>query len=160
MSPSNRLYGSRPVCQKGATPNDTTRAFVEYIYSDPVYRRKAMEFIDLVPDGMYVAITNLGSKIHNNTFISQWQADTLVLGSGNSLYHKLKSIGFTKIDSFTRNLPFLYFFRKGRADFTPTQIIGPFDSSYIDTTFNLNMSETDGFIESPLYGPDRIWTFF
>ena len=158
VSSTNGLYGSRPVCQNGATPNDTTRAFFEYIYSNATYRKKAMEFIDLIPNGMYVAITNLGSKIHNSSFINQWKADTAVLGSGNSLYHKLKSIGFTKIDSFYKNLPFLYFFKKGSNSFEPTQIIGPYDSSYIDETFNLNSTNTEGNITSPLFGPARSWT--
>jgi hypothetical protein len=107
---------------------------------------------------MYVAITNLGSKIHNSSFINQWKADTTVFGSGNSLYHKLKSIGFSQIDSFYKNLPFLYFFKKGDNSFVPTQVMGGEDSSYIDQTFNLNSSSTAGTIQSPIFGPSRSWT--
>ncbi|RYZ18831.1 MAG: hypothetical protein EOP49_49140 [Sphingobacteriales bacterium] len=50
--------------------------------------------------------------------------DTTTLGSGNSLYHKFKSIGFTKIDSFTRNVPFFFFYKKGSNSFTPIQSVG------------------------------------
>ena len=158
VSATNGLYGSRYVCPNGSTPYDTTRAFFEFIYSDPVYRKKAMEFIDLIPDGMYVAITNLGSKLHNSSFINQWKDDTTSLGSGNSLYHKLKSIGFNQIDSFYRNLPFLYFYKKGSNSFSPTQIMGPQDSSFIDQTFSLNSTKSQGSIESPVFGPAREWT--
>jgi hypothetical protein len=157
VSPTNGLYGSRRVCPNGATPNDSTRAFFEFIYSDPTYRKSAMDFIDLIPNGMYVAITNLGRQFVNTSFINQWQNDTLTLGSGNSLYHKLKSIGFTEIDSFYHNLPFLYFFKKGTNSFTPTQVMGPQDTSYIDQAFTLNTTSTVGTIESPVYGPARAW---
>ncbi|MEI2748270.1 MAG: C25 family cysteine peptidase [Ferruginibacter sp.] len=157
VSPTNGLYGSYRVCQNTAI-QDTTRRFFEFPYNNPTYRQKAMEFLDLVPDGMYVAITNLGNKNSNSSFISQWQNDTLTLGSGNSLYHKLKSVGFTQIDSFYKNLPFLYFFKKGSTSFTPTQIMGPQDSTYIDETFTLTTTSSDGTIESPLYGPARAWT--
>ena len=158
--PTNGLYGSYKVCQNGATPTDTTRRFFEFPYANPggiPYRKRAMDFIDLIPNGMYVAITNLG-RTTNTSFINSWKADTLLYGSGNSLYHKLKSIGFTKIDSFTRNQPFLYFFRKGNNSYTPRQIIGPKDSSYIDQSFPLNTTNTNGIIESPVYGPAAKWT--
>lgn len=157
VSATNGLYGSFRVCQNSATPNDTTRAFFEFPYANPTFRKSAMDFLDLIPNGMYVAITNLG-RTNNTSFINQWMNDTLALGSGNSLYHKLKSIGFTQIDSFTRNLPFLYFFRKGDSRFTPVQVMGAQDSSYIDQAFTLNTTNTDGLIESPAFGPARGWT--
>lgn len=114
-----------------------------------------MDFIDLIPNGMYVAITNLGRQFVNTSFINQWQNDTLTLGSGNSLYHKLKSIGFTEIDSFYHNLPFLYFFKKGTNSFAPTQVIGAtgYGPRCIDQAFTLNTTSTVGTIESPVYGP-------
>ena len=157
VTATNGLYGSNRVCRNTAIP-DTTRRFFEFQYNSSIYRKRAMDFIDLIPNGMYVAITNLGNKLTNTSFINQWKADTLALGSGNSLYHKLKSIGFTQIDSFYRNQPFLYFFKKGSNDFVPTQIIGPQDSSYIDQSFTLNTTSTEGSIESALYGPAREWT--
>ena len=157
VSPTNARYGSYRICLNAGV-QDTTRKFFEYPYSNATYRKKAMDFIDSIPDGMYVAITNLGNKLSNNSFIQQWKNDTLTLGSGNSLYHKLKSIGFTQIDSFRRNLPFLYFFRKGRSGFTPTQVMGAEDSSYIDQTFNLPTTSSEGTITSPVLGPASVWT--
>jgi len=157
VSTTNGLYGSKYVCPNSATPYDSTRAFFEFPYNDAVSRKSAMDFIDSIPDGMYVAITNLGRQFVNTSFINQWKSDTLVLGSGNSLYHKLKSIGFTQIDSFYKNLPFLYFFKKGNSGFASTQIMGPKDSTYIDKTFNLTTTFTDGSISSPAFGPARRW---
>jgi hypothetical protein len=116
-----------------------------------------MDFIDAIPSGMYVAITNLGRQFSNTTFINRWKRDTLTLGSGNSLYHKLKSVGFSKIDSFYRNIPFLYFFKKGSSTYAPIQVVGLGDSSYIDQTIPLNSVNTDGSITSPAFGPARRW---
>jgi hypothetical protein len=156
VSATNGRFGSFRVCASGS---DTIRHFFEYPYNNATSRKSAIDFLNLVvPDGMYVAITNLGNKNSNNSFINQWKADTATLGSGNSLYHKLKSIGFTQIDSFYRNLPFLYFFKKGSSTYTPTQVIGPQDSSYIDQTFTLVTTSTEGSIETPLYGPARSWS--
>lgn len=156
VSPTNGLYGSRYVCPNSATPNDTTRGFFEFPYADVNARKSAMDFIDMLPNGVYVAITNL-ARTTNASFINQWKADTALYGSGNSLYHKLKSIGFNQIDSLTRNLPFLYFYKKGSSNFTPIQVMGSSDTSYIDQSIILNSVSTSGTIESPVFGPARTW---
>src|SRR5207237_8973331 len=81
------LYGSWPVCQNGATPNDPTRAFFEFPYTDLQHRQAAINFLEtVIPAGMYVAITNLGTT-SNTAFINDWQADQATLGTGHSLYH-------------------------------------------------------------------------
>ena len=148
------LYGSYPICQNGT---DTTRAFFEFPYTDAVHRKAAMDFIDAIPAGKYVAITNLGIT-SNTSFISEWQSDELIYGVGNTLYHKLKSIGFTQIDSFTRNLPFLYFYQKGISGYAPRQVMGAVDTTKIDETFTLRSISNSGTIQSPSYGPARAWT--
>ena len=150
------LYSSNYVCPNGV---DSSRAFFEFNYAIQDQRKNAIDFIDSIPVGTYVAITNLGRTI-NTSFINQWKADTAALGSGNSLYHKLKSIGFNKIDSFYKNLPFLYFFKKGDIDFPTTQVIGPKDSSYIEKTILLNSASSQGTIQSPIFGPAQSWTSF
>lgn len=156
-NPGQGMYGSNPVCANGPPPIDTARLFFEFPYDNAVYRKSAMDFLDLIPDGKYVAITNLGNKNNNTTFIRNWMNDTLTLGSGQSLYHKLKSIGFTEIDSFYHNLPFLYFFQKGVPSFAPTQVMGPTESSHIDQSFILYSRAVSGEIESPAFGPARSW---
>jgi len=100
-------YGSRPVC-----PSPTsTRNFFEFYYTDPASRKNAIDFLDSIPSGYYVSITNFGTT-GNTSFISDWQTDQATLGAGNDLYHKLKALGFTQIDSFTQNIPFLFFYKK------------------------------------------------
>jgi hypothetical protein len=156
VNATNGLYGSRQVCLNSATPDDTTRAFFEFQFSYPVNRKRAMDFIDSVPAGMYIAVTNFGNN-RNKTFIDRWQSDTATLGSGNSLYHKFKSIGLDKIDSFYKNIPFIFFFKKGSTDFTPIQVVGQTDSSYLDYTIPLTSKTTEGYFESPVYGPATTW---
>jgi hypothetical protein len=157
VSPTEGLYGSSKVCPNGG---DGTRAFFEFPYANTggvPYRKNAMDFIDLIPNGMFVAITNLSNTFSSTTFIDQWKADTLTYGPGNSLYHKLKSIGFSQIDSLTRNLPFLYFYKKGSTNFTPVQVMGASDTSYIDEAINLLTINPNATVESPAYGPAKKW---
>jgi len=156
-TPVKAKYGSYPVCPLEGMV-DTVRYFFEYPYYDAGYRASAMQFIDQIPDGMYVAITNLGNTTNNTSFIDQWKNDTLVLGSGNSLYHKLKSIGFNEIDSFYHNVPFLYFFQKGTSSFTPISQVGRYDSSYVERSIPLSSVNPDGQLTSPIYGPAKSWT--
>jgi hypothetical protein len=153
---SGGRFGSRSVCLNSATPYDTSRAFFEFQYSQQNARLKAMQFIDSIPDGMYFAITNFGNN-RNKTFIDRWMNDTLLYGSGQSLYHKLKSVGFSTIDSFYRNRPFLFFARKGNLNFIPIQEVGRSDSSYIDRSIALSSTGSSGIIESPLFGPASRW---
>lgn len=155
-------YGSAPTCPDQPGDTLTRRSFFEFPYGNPggvPYRKRMMDFLNQsIPDGMYVAITNLGRYDNNTSFISQWMADEAIYGPGNSLYHTLKNIGFTKIDSFYKNLPFLYFYKKGSSSFTPIQVMGEKDTSYIDEVINLITIKPEGVIESPAYGPAREWT--
>jgi hypothetical protein len=115
-----------------------------------------MDFLDSIPNGMYVSITNL-QDTNNKSFISQWKADQATLGTGNSLYHKLKSIGFNKIDSFYHNLPFSYVYRKGVSSFVPSEIMGLAVDSYVNNTVSLISKYSAGTIESPSFGPVKKW---
>ena len=149
--PNTGRFGSIYACRDGK------RKMFEFPYDNAAYRKKAMDFIDSIPDGMYVSITNLGQDNVNQTFINQWQADTATLGTGNSLYHKLKKIGFTKIDSFTRNLPFVYFCRKNNPSYPAQQIMGKKPSEYILSSFKVIVKYLSGTIESPAFGPAKSW---
>ena len=144
-------FGSFRVCS-----TKPFRYFFEFPYGDPVYRKRAMDFIDSIPAGKYVAITNLGIT-SNTSFIDSWMSDTTTLGSGNSLYHKLKVLGFTKIDSFTKNVPFLYFYQKGIPSYTPRQTVGAVDEQLVES-FLLPTKSTTGEIEWPQIGPAKAWT--
>ncbi len=150
---NNGRFGSAPVCQLNP---DGGRNFFEFPYFDAAYRKKAMDFMDSIPDGAYVSITNLGWTA-NTSFINDWKNDTTTLGSGHSIYHKLKSIGFSSLDSFTHNLPFMYFYKKNRPDFNPIQVMGPTETSQIVQPIALVSKYRTGVISSPLYGPAAAW---
>ena len=144
--------GSWPIC------SSPSRNSFEFPYDEPVYRKRAMDFIDNIPNGYYVSITNLGNANVNTSFIANWQTDQATLGANKSLYHKLKSIGFTKIDSFTRNLPFTYFYKKNDNSYVPKQVMGTSASDQLSSTFVVPVKNNNGTIESPAFGPAKSWS--
>ncbi|UAY51504.1 putative type IX secretion system sortase PorU2 [Ferruginibacter albus] len=149
-------FGSKPVCVLAPA---TTRNFFEFPYDDPAYRKNAIQFFDSIPDGYYVSITNFSYE-GNTTFIDAWKADTATLGSGKSLWNKFHQLGLNDIDSFTNNLPFLFFFRKGDASYHSYQQVGPLVSSYINQSFILPGKQVQGTMQSPWLGPVKAWKRF
>jgi hypothetical protein len=147
---SDGRFGSWPICSA------PTRNSFEFPYGDAAYRKRAMDFLDSIPAGKYVSITNFGWTT-NTSFINEWKADTATLGSGKSLYHKLKSIGFSQIDSFTSNKPFMFFYLKGAPTFSPKQVVGATADEYIDQSILLQAKYKNGEIESPVFGPAKAW---
>ncbi len=146
----NGRFGSWPVCNE-------PRKFFEFPYTDPVYRKRLMKFLeDSIPAGMYVAIKNL-TPTFSTSFINEWKNDTLTLGSGKSLYHTFKNIGFSKIDSFYTHRPFIYFYRKGVPGFAPQQFVGDQIDSYLDAAIPLQTRYNTGSMESPAFGPANKW---
>jgi len=150
VSGTTGRFGSSYLCV------EPTRNFFEFSYQDPASRKKAMDFIDSIPNGMYVSITNLGN-LDNTSFIDEWKLDQASLGQGNSLYHKLRSIGFSAIDSFYHNLPFAFFYRKNVPSFIPLQEMGGTADAYISNIIPLNTNYNLGTIESPAFGPAKKW---
>lgn len=147
-------FQSWPVCDAA------TRNIFEFPYNDSVYRRRAMQFLDSIPQGYYVSVTNLG-WIYNNVFVNQWKADTVNLGSGKSLWHKFHAAGLHAIDGFTANLPFLFVFKKGDTlSFTPRQQIGPTANTQIVDTFNITGKNILGSVTTPWLGPSKSWKRF
>ena len=151
---SGRFGSALPTCQTG----EPIRYFFEFPYGNPTYRQNLVNFLlDSIPNGMYISITNLGVandsgfQTTNTSFISDW------MGPGNSLYNTLKNIGFTKIDSFTRNLPFVYFYRKGVTSYPPQQVMGSSEDQLVSDTIPVATSYTSGTITSPLFGPAKVW---
>jgi hypothetical protein len=145
-------FGSWPPC----IHNDFT---FEFPYTDPAYRRRAVEFLESLPEGTYVSISNLGADFINS-FINDWMTDTTTLGSGRSLYHTLKKLGFSEIDKYTRNLPFIFMARIGGAGFTPYQNMGANFDDYLQAVFDMPAAEVAGSMESPWFGPASKWNRF
>jgi len=150
-------FGSWPVCPPSAG-EPAVRKFFEFPFDNPVHRQRLIKFLeDSIPAGMYVALKNLNAT-NNTTFISQWKDDTLALGSGHSLYHTFKNIGFSQIDSFYNNRPFIYVYRKGVPSFGNYQFMGANDQDFIDAAVDMVTRNSSGSIESPAFGPARSWS--
>lgn len=145
-------FNSWPVC--GSSFGNS----FEFPYTDAMWRKRAMDFIDSIPDGMYISITNLGDANTNNTFIADWMADENLYGTGNTLYHKLKALGFDKLDSFTHNIPFIFLARKNNNSFDKQQMVGVDRFAQLTGDFLVNQRNNNGTIESPVFGPARSWT--
>lgn len=145
-------YGSWPPC----VHNDF--AF-EFPYADPQFRKRAMDFLESIPAGYYISITNLGADF-NNSFIKDWMTDTTSLGSQRSLYHTLKTMGFSSIDSFSKNIPFIFITKKGDLNFAPYQVVGSKAEDYLDIEIDVPVTENSGTIESPWFGPALKWNRF
>lgn len=140
-------FGSWPPC------DHNVYAF-EFPYADPAYRRRAVQFLESIPDGSIVSITNFGADF-NNSFINSWMTDTLTLGSNRSLYHSLVRLGFTEIDKFRSNVPFAFIAKKGKE--VLVQEIGTRLDDYIEKSLSLEASGTSGVLQSPWFGPSASW---
>ncbi|HRF24368.1 MAG TPA: T9SS type A sorting domain-containing protein, partial [Chitinophagaceae bacterium] len=135
----------------------------EYRYVDAVNRKKIMDFMkDSIPDGYYVIVRNmtLDPAVFTTwpqAFVSDWQSDQTLYGAGNSLYHSLKNVGFTGIDSFYKARPWGFVYKKNDASFTPKWFVG--ENTIGQYTFSVDCPSPDtlGHITSPLFGPARAW---
>ena len=140
---------------------NSDRANIDFQYTSLASRELILAFLDSIPPGWLVSMTNWASVTYlaNNTFIKDWMADSTTLGSGHTLYDKLKEMGFSMIDSFYRNIPFLFYFRKNSdGSFTPLyQAVGSEPSDLLSATFTLSGFQSQGSMESPLIGPSKGW---
>ncbi len=129
----------------------------EYSTLSSNWRDSAVQFFNSIPNGDYVIareIYNLGDA----DFASVWASDTLLYGSGNSLYNVFKSQGLP-IDSFDYPRTFIFLFRKNDAThFQPLSVftLGVYDA--ITLSQNINTRDTSGIIMSPKIGPALAWS--
>jgi hypothetical protein len=150
LQPDGRgLYGSAAPCQY----NDY---LFEFPYDGWEGRKAAMDFLDSLPRNSYLSLTNVGSLV-NRSFVGEWQADTIRLGPGKSLYHSLRRAGFADIDRFTTNLPFLFFFRKGDLSVPIVSIMGETRDAFIDKRIDVSMGLERGSLTTPWFGPAHRW---
>lgn len=144
-------YGSAAPCQPSRQWN------YEYSYTSQATRKLAMDFMDSIPDGYIVVVRNIMNSGQVGGFIDQWKDDTLAFGSNNSLYHKLKNVGFNVLDSFTSPRGMIFMYQKGRPQFGPVSTVsaGMYDVVSIDKT--LKTPDTVGYITSPVFGRAKAW---
>lgn len=155
-------FGSLAPCRIG--PSNARRdPFFEFPFDNSTNRAKIVDFLDSIPQGSYLLVQSrlsckgFGASQSNTIFIDQWKNDTLINGAGNSLYHKLFNMGFTQIDSFTFNRPFVFFQKKNIVSST-IQEMGKDSTIRLQVLFNFNASESAGTILTDKIGPAKSWT--
>ena len=150
LNPSGR-YGSAAPCQPSRQWN------YEYSYMSRATRNLAMNFMDSIPNGAFVVIRNILNNTQSTGFINEWIADEAFNGAGKTLYHKLKSVGFNGIDSFTSPRSFIYIYQKGNNGFIPASgvTVGMFD--LVSLTKDLKTPDSLAYITSPAFGRAKAW---
>ena len=131
-----------------------------YSYNNPQSRKNAIDMFDSIPSGTLVVMMNLGNSISRFDNISIWQNDTLTLGANNSLYHKLKSVGLTKVDSLVRKLPFLFVVKKNDNNVWEVidQQVGAIQSSILKSSYDFQVLGKSGSVASSKIGPVKSWS--
>ena len=159
--PSGRgLFDSEPQCSFPGRQNN-----FEYRWNADTLRKKAMDFMNNdIPDGAYVVVRSflLDPTVFPGfasliKYAGDWQADTAVYGSGQSLYHSFKKAGLAEIDSFYKPRNFAFIYRKNDPSFTPVWVFtkGTYDN--VTLSANCTTSDTIGYITSPAFGPAKAW---
>ena len=153
--PGTPLYGSDNVC------GPTRKWNFQFNILSQAKRIAAVNFLDLVPPGYYVtARFTSGTAPASNTYANDWMADTLAMGSGNSLYHRLKNAGFVDIDSFNRPRAFNFIYKKQDPSYIPSFLFSTGISDKIVLNTLAPTTKSSGTITSPLFGPARSWSQF
>ena len=159
-------FGSWKPCREETFPSSGVfqDQFFEFSFNSPAWRQTVMNFIDSIPDGTYVMMqprlclsATCGGL--NTFFVADWKADTASLGSGNSLYHKVKDLGFTEIDSLYKNRSMIFFRQKGVAN-TVQQHIGADSTVKLYREIDFKSYLYEGKIVSTKIGPSTKWDNF
>jgi hypothetical protein len=131
----------------------------QYFLNSVQSRKKIMDFLDLVPDGFYVAVRgNVSPNQASNTYADTWKSDQSIYGTGNSLYHRLFNQGVTSIDSFYKPRSYIFLYKKNRQNEFATKVQfsnGIYDGITVDA--DCSSIDTLGFMTSPKFGPAKAW---
>ncbi|HEX2627983.1 MAG TPA: C25 family cysteine peptidase, partial [Chitinophagaceae bacterium] len=144
-------YGSAVSCQPSRTWN------FEFDYTLPANRKKAMDFLDSIPNGSFVVVRNILNNFSTTGLINEWIADQALYGTGNTLYHRLKALGFNALDSFTSPRALIFIYQKGNAGFGPVSIASQGMYDVISLDKSMKTPDTLGYITSPLMGMAANW---
>lgn len=151
-------FNSLPTCL-GNTPPPR----YEFKTTDINSRNDAKNFLESIPNNNYVGINNFisgglgAAALWDRQTINEWMADTLVNGSGISLYHTIKNMGFDLIDSFTSKKSFAFFRKKGNNNYPIYQEITPDSTSAITLTAYFESYSDTGIMKSTVIGPVLSW---
>ncbi|HSC52221.1 MAG TPA: C25 family cysteine peptidase [Phnomibacter sp.] len=139
-------------------PNFTRQNNFEYDDRDTGNRRKIMNFMDAIPNGSYVVVRKvLDAPYDQETFAVTLKSDEQYFGAGNSVYHRLKTAGFTEIDSFNRARIYVFVYKKNDNSFTPIYKLSEGIHDRLQLNINCPTPDSSGTISSPLFGPAKSW---
>lgn len=155
FQPNRNLTGqySTPLpCQ------DSRQWNYEYSYLTPASRKLAMDFMDSIPAGYIVVVRNIMNPGQPaGGYINSWIADESINGVGNTLYHKLKNVGFNVLDSFNQPRSFIHMYVKGNAGFVPSSVMSNGRFDLVSMTRDFMTPDTVGYITSPAFGKAKAW---
>lgn len=150
------LYGSLP-----QTCGDRKEYNFEFSYLTPAARTTMMNFMENVVQNGYYVVARLNIPSSSPVppqYPDIWRKDTLVHGSGKSLWHSFVNQGFDILDSFNRPRTWIFVYQKNNpGNFTPKYTIAQtiFDKLSLDA--NMRTSDTVGVITSPQFGRAKKW---
>jgi len=132
--------------------------FYQFKVTTPAERKNIMDFLDLIPNGHYVIMTNCPLAPFSY-YPADWKADETIFGAGNSLYHKLRNAGFTYIDSLKspNPVPFVFVYKKGTG-VAVNQTFALTVNDKLDVTFHTQGNYLNGDFTSEKFGPAQQWT--
>lgn len=121
-------------------------------------RNNARKFLDSIPKGNFILIRNcIANNLWGNYFVSTWKDDTTLYGSGKSLYHSMRNLGFDQIDSFYQTRVFSMICKKGFSDFPLQQHFATGINDILDITYNIPITDIRGKLNSVVVGPASTW---
>ncbi|MGC4057431.1 MAG: C25 family cysteine peptidase [Chitinophagaceae bacterium] len=121
-------------------------------------RDNARRFLDSIPNGNYILVrNNIKYIVWGGYYVDTWMNDTLTYGSGNSLYHALRKLGFDQIDSFNRLRVFSMICQKGVSSFPVQQDFAEGINDILDKYYTFNITYTTGRMNSVVVGPASKW---
>ncbi len=129
-------------------------------YNNSQSRNNARLLFDKIPPENIVVIMNWTSIGTSPSYIDAWKSDTSLYGDNNSLYHKFQSLGFSKIDSFYKKIPFIFIAKKdsqGKWDVL-LQSVGQQTNSVLTESLNFTSFNKSGNWTANLIGPAKSWS--
>jgi hypothetical protein len=150
------LYGSQ--IQK--EPHNALLDFIAFPYSTSKASSRAalIDFLEkTVPDGHYVLLFTVSDN-NRSLQAGTWAQDSAALGK--NLFSLLERQGARQIRTLAAApfSPYIFFFRKNRPDFLPTEIAGQ-PEELISASWTLEGPLPSGTATSPAAGPARQWSF-
>ncbi len=160
----NKLVGSLGIYNSSfsAACSSTNPYQFYYSYNNSLTRKYAANLFDSIPNGTILIISNWvrsGSSA-SNQYIDVWKGDKNIYGVNSSLYDKLKSIGLTQIDSFYREIPFLFIVKKNLDGSWKVldQQVGNFVNQQLKSELKINSFLSNSSSELNLIGPAKSWS--